>query len=325
MNIHDLRRSPPPLGSMLCSAVLALLLAASESRAAEVELREEGEKIVILLDGKPFTEYLVRSGAKPVLWPIIGPSGQEMTRAYPLRPQAGPHEKEDHIHQRSFWFTHGDVNGISFWHEQDSHGTIAHREFLEVQSGEVGRIVTLNDWLGPDGKRICEDRRELQFGGDGQARWIDIKVTVTAANGPVTFGDTKEGSFGIRVAGPLTVDEKLGGRIENAEGLVDGAAWGKPSRWVDYSGPLTEGEGGITILDHPSSLGHPVHWHVRTYGLFAANPFGLKDFYGADSGKTGKLELAAGESFSVRYRVLFHEGKLDREATEAAFQAFAQE
>ena len=34
----------------------------------------------------------------------------------------------------------------------------------------------------------------------------------------------------------------------------------------------------ILIFDHPSSYNHPPRWHARGYGLFAVNPFGLKDF-----------------------------------------------
>jgi Na+/H+-dicarboxylate symporter len=63
---------------------------------------------------------------------------------------------------------------------------------------------------------------------------------------------------------------------------------------------------GIAILNHPSSYGFPSHWHVRTYGLFAANPFGLKDFTNGQS--KGEYTLPAGETMRLRYRVLLHKG-----------------
>ncbi len=81
---------------------------------------------------------------------------------------------------------------------------------------------------------MCE---RWSFGADDTTRWIDFRVTVTAPQGPVVFGDTKEGSFGMRVGGAMSVDDKAGGKIVNSDGLVDGEAWGKRAAWVDYSGP----------------------------------------------------------------------------------------
>lgn len=292
----------------------------SEDRVA---VERHADWVTVTIDGKPFTEYRFRSGAKPILWPIHGPSGEELTRGYPMRP-AIEHEKEDHIHHRSFWFTHGDVNGVSFWDEQPGHGTIEQRELVTARGGETATIVTINDWRNKDGTKICEDRRTLEFGDDELGRWIDFTVVVRASEGELVFGDTKEGAFGLRVAGSMKVDEKLGGRIESSEGLIDGATWGKPAKWVDYSGPVGERTVGITIMDHPTSHGHPVHWHVRTYGLFAANPFGLHDFYTPEAGKFGALILQPGESFTLRYRVVLHDGPLDRERTEQAYAEWSR-
>ncbi len=110
------------------------------------------------------------------------------------------------------------------------------------------------------------------------ARIIDFDFRIFASDGPVTFGDTKEGMFGIRVASSMDVTRKQGGRITNAEGLTDEKAWGKPSPWVDYVGPVKDKIVGIAIINHPLSFRYPTTWHVRTYGLFAANPFGWHDF-----------------------------------------------
>ena len=86
---------------------------------------------------------------------------------------------------------------------QANAGTIEHLEFVKVAGGKPAVIVTRNAWLAPDGKKVCEDQRTLRFDTDGDARWIDFDITLKATDGPVTFGDTKEGTFGVRVAQTL--------------------------------------------------------------------------------------------------------------------------
>ena len=289
-------------------------------------LVKDGDNTEILYDGKLVTRYLAKSGAKPIMWPLIGPDGIEMTRSFPMK-EGVAGEKADHPHHRSFWFTHGDVNGISFWHENDAHGTIVQQEYLQREGGDTATISTRNDWLGPDGKKVCEDTRTFVFHARGAFRWIDATIVVKATEGQVVFGDTKEGSFGVRVAGWMKEDAKQGGKIVTSEGKSGTDAWGKPARWVDYHGPA-HGDGkvvGITIMNHPTSYGFPSHWHVRTYGLFAANPFGLHDFYGANSGKNGKLTLEKGETLTLKYRVLLHPGDHEQGEVEAFYKDYAGE
>ncbi len=291
------------------------------SHAATFELKEDDRGVTVRVDGALFTRYLKKSGAKPILFPVVGPTGVEMTRGYPMRP-VGPKEKKDHIHHRSLWFTHGDVNGISFWHENEKHGTIVHREFLEVQGGKAGRIVARNDWIGQDGKRVCQDRRTFVFHADAKRRWIDVEIVVTASDGDVVFGDTKEGSFGVRVAGSMRSELPDGGTIVNSRGDKNKAAWGKQAEWVDYYGPAGGQVVGLAILNHPSSFRFPTYWHVRTYGLFAANPFGWHDFL-RDQSVDGSYRLKSGDSFTLRYRVVLHTGDEKEGAIAEIYRAYA--
>jgi hypothetical protein len=291
---------------LTATVLLAILIAAPTLQAAEFKVHQHDDQVDVMLDGKLFTSYLTRSGAKPILFPLVGPTGAEVTRGYPMR-KATAAEKSDHVHHRSFWFTHGDVNGISFWHENGEHGVIEHEDFTKLEAtSESATIATKNKWLGPNGKLQCTDTRSFTFGTEGNGRYIDAEITVTAAEGGTTFGDTKEGSFGVRTAGSMKVDSKQGGKIVNSEGQTDKEAWGKPAAWVDYHGPADGKTVGITIMNHPSSFRFPTHWHVRTYGLFAANPFGYHDFKSPLGNGTHKMK--AGESFTLRYRVYLHEG-----------------
>jgi hypothetical protein len=307
---------------LLPALVLAWSVSCLDGRSAEITAERSAGGVVVKIDGQLFTEYLVRSGSKPVLWPIIGPTGKPMTRDYPMLDHAG--ETKDHPHQRSLWFTHGEVNGANFWTEGDKAGTIAHIEFVNVASGKPAVIVTRNAWLGPDGAKICEDQRTLRFDSDGGARWIDFDIAIKATGGAVTFGDTKEGTFGVRVAETISVDAKRGGRIVNSRQQVNEDAWGKAAPWVDYHGPVDGQTVGIAILNHPSSFRFPTYWHARTYGLFAANPFGLHDFTRAKAG-SGAYTLPPEKTVAFRYRVLLHRGNEEEGKVAEAFAAYAKE
>ncbi len=310
--------------AIVVALAFSVVFGTRAASSAEFTVRPQADKVTVEIDGALFTEYLTLSGHKPVLWPIIGPTGQPMTRAFPMDPKAKG-EKRDHPHQRSLWFTHGDVNGIDFWAEfGGAKGKIIHREFGEVRGGPDAVIDTKNDWMAPDGKRVLSDERHIRLHLDGDARVIDFDIRLIASDGEVLFGDTKEGTFGVRVPTIMDVVNKRGGEIVNSDGLTDGQAWGKAAAWVDYHGPIEGQLVGIAILNHPSSFRFPTYWHVRDYGLFAANPFGLHDFKGTEEPE-GAFRLAAGESITLRYRVIFHRGNQDDAKLAQAFERYAAE
>jgi hypothetical protein len=207
------------------------------------------------------------------------------------------------------------VNGVSFWHEEKPFGIIEHQEFVRIENEAAPLIVTRNSWLDDDGKKICSDLRAIRFGTDKDNRWLDFDITIQAdGEEPVTFGDTKEGTFAIRVADSMRAEEDLPGKIVNAVEATNKEAWGKTAAWVDFQGPVGESAepAGIAVLNHPASFRFPTYWHVRTYGLFAANVFGLHNFKNSHE-EDGSHTLQPGESMSFYYRVVLHRGD-EREA-----------
>ncbi|MEO0529888.1 MAG: PmoA family protein [Planctomycetota bacterium] len=304
----------------------------------QIAVEESKHGLRVLINGELFAEYRTDNPHQPAIWPIIGPSGHEMTRSYPLGP-AREGERKDHPHHESLWFAHGGVNGHDFWHidtnrSSDQRPRIEHQKVLAkgAASGEVS-ITTTNAWLAGDEVQLT-DRRHVAFGvlpsDDGDdARYIDFTIELHASAGPVTFGDTKEGTFGIRVPGVMKADAGKGGRFFNNDAAESDAAWGQPAAWVAYEGPLEPAaedadtpKGGIVIMSHPGSGGLPCRWHVRSYGLFAANPFGVIDFP-HDESATGGYELADGESLTLRYRVVLHAGASDPSGIDAWYKDFA--
>lgn len=306
-----------------------VILASFHPTSAEVTVERTGRGAVVKIDGQLFTEYFTKAGQAPALWPVIGPTGKPVTRAFPFAPPLKD-GTNDHPHHHSMWMTHGEVNDVDFWGTDrddvkgDGGPHIAHREFVKLANTDQGaEIVARNDWMNGD-KRFCADERAMTFrsGPDG-SRTIDFAITISAPDADVTFGDTKEGSFAVRVADSMRVDAKTGGKITNSEGQTDGAAWGLPARWVDYTGPIEGETVGIAIMSHPSSFRPTPRWHVRTYGLFAANPFGQKDFPKPEAAKQGPVTIKKGESLALKYRVWLHRGATNVEQTEAVFQEYA--
>jgi hypothetical protein len=262
------------------------------------------------------------SVAKPYLWPVHGPNGALLTRGWPME-KAPPAGSTDHKHQKSVWFCHGDiipegvrithkikgVEGIDFWSETLGHGVI---RCVAVGTPETAsnrvRISTRNEWLTDEGVKILDEQRDISLHAFGESRLFVFAIDLHASAVPVTFGDTKEGSFGVRV-NDLIREQKGQGKLENAEGKVgEKACWGYLSDWCDYSGPIDGKVVGIAIFDDPGNR-YRACWHSRGYGLMAANPFGRKESkFPAMAGKTELVKLAKGEHLKLRYGVLLHPG-----------------
>jgi hypothetical protein len=295
-------------------AVGATLAAGTESRSvvkeAGVNIAEQDGKLVIEIGARPFAEYHYQNVPKPYLYPVLGPGGVAVTRNWPMKDL--PSEDHDHPHHRSLWYAHGDINGQDFWSESDKAGKTVHQKFELIQSGpEVGVIKSVNQLIARDGKIVATDERTIHFYNRSDQRVFDFDITIRATEGPITFGDTKEGTMAVRLAETMRLKAPKGkpgqGHIVNSEGVRDDATWGKRAKWCDYYGPVDGRTVGMAIFDHPSNPRHPTWWHVRDYGLFAANPFGIHDFEKKPAG-TGNLTVPRGSSITFRYRFYIHDG-----------------
>jgi hypothetical protein len=288
---------------------------------AGVTVEDTGVAVRVTIDGALFTEYHYVNVARPYCYPVIGPSGAPMTRDWPM--VKSTNEPTDHVHHKGLWFAHGDLNGIDFWSEQKAFGKTVHQKFLELTSGgEAGVIRSLNTWVGPTGTVVCTDERTLRFHADKEVRMIDYEVTLIASHGDVKLGDTKEGSMAIRLPATLSVSGTNGhGHIVTSAGARDGAAWGTRAKWADYSGPVKGQTVGVALFDSPKNPRHPTWWHVRTYGLFAANALGEHHFEKKPAG-SGDLRLAAGQRVTFRYRFVFHTGNEKDSRLEERYEAY---
>jgi len=316
---------------LLLMKYFTLFALLSTAAFAQVKITQETDRVRVEIDGKPFTDFVISGGEsqKPYLWPIRTANGVQITRHWPMEiDPSEPNEKkyQDHQHQRGLWFAHDHVNGVDFWNNEASYKAPPPRgklvvDKVSVKSGkDSGSIHADISWNHPDGTKLLSESRDMTFRGDSKLRTIDLDITLTAAT-KVAFGDSKDGVLGIRLLPALqenkTVRERgqpdakwpgPNGTIVNADGKVtEKEAWGKTSNWVDYFGDPGDGSTvGVAILDHPTNS-RRAHWHVRGYGLFAANPFGDKTFVDSKT-KEDSVTLDPGGKLHFRYRIVIHNG-----------------
>jgi len=244
--------------------------------------------------------------SKPYFYPLnLG--GKCLSR--PVPPSGEPDPDLDHPHHRSLWTAFGDVNGAEIWNEPEGHGFQNHLRFDSIFQGPAAAGFTAHlEWTSAGGKRLATEKRSFTaWRSTGGGRLLDLSVVLEATGGPVKLGDTKEGGFcAVRLQEELRGDRT--GLITNSNGgHREQECWGHRASWVDYSGTLRGRKVGLAIMDHPESFRYPTHWHVRDYGLFAANPFGLSH-YGTGWLKDGSYTIPPGESLAFRYRLYLHDG-----------------
>jgi hypothetical protein len=321
---------------VLLLMTLVLFGASASAQSESVQLKRMGDQISVLIGGKPFTTYYFDpKTAKAYVQPLRSARGVIVTRGFPIGDTVPLAEQKDpslEPHQRPLYFAHGDINGLDFWGEevfrkfygsQDNqrYGRMVFRKLQEMRAGPgSGTIRAEFDLVGTDGRPFAEETQQYTFRGNEDSRLVDCEFVIRANRGALKIGDTKEGTFAIRVAPELNAPK---GHMVNSEGGEgEPQIWGKRANWVDYDGVVDGEKLGIAIFDSPRSFRHPTYWHARGYGLLAANPFGWREFYN-DPEKDGSWTIQQGKELKFRYRVFIHHGDYRQAKVAEVYQEYA--
>jgi hypothetical protein len=323
------------------AVVLCVRGAAADEAPDSVRLKVADGHVDFLVGGELAGRYHYQdelSKAKPIFWPLYAPGEVPVTRAWPMQP-AGPGGSTDHPHQKSAWFCHGDVipeglalrdkikgvEGVDFWSEAKGHGRIVCVSVGEPRwkKGKAW-LVTKNEWQTADGTKILDEQRILSLHAVGKGRLLVLDIDLHAGAYPISFGDTKEGSMGVRVHDELR-EQRGTGKLTNAQGATrEREVWGRQSDWCDYSGTVGGKPAGITLFDDSQNASRAC-WHSRGYGLMAANPFGrAASGFPAVRGKKDLVRLAKGEHLRLRYGILLHAGDADSGEVAACYRRFVE-
>jgi hypothetical protein len=302
--------------------LLAMGGLAADPAPPKVSIEKSGDVYEFKVNGELVTKYHTRkSYAKPYLWPLNAPGGMPLSRDWPMKP-AGAGESFDHPHQKSAWFGYGDVlpedivlssktpgvKGVDFWTEGLNHGKIECIS-VDITDAAKGILRSRNSWKTSEGRPILDEVREIKLVPLDRAYLIVIRSTLTSA-GAVTFADTKEGAFGIRVSDRLSVKNNPKSVIMISTGQRgEKDCWGHKADWCDYSGEIEGKAYGITLFDDSRNR-YRACWHVRGYGLLAANPFGRTEsgFPAQKDSPEPPARMKAGEELRLRYGILLHGG-----------------
>jgi len=274
-------------------------------------------QVAFSIDGVEKTRWhFGRDSPGPFLYPFNGPSGVSLTRM-------GHPGAENHDHHRSVWLACHDVNGLDFW-AADQGTQIRQKHWYRYRDGNDEAVMASRlGWYDQSGDEVMdqdvviairplpEDEHEVEF-----------QFTLRPPEGvaSVTLGKTNFGLLAVRVSKSLSAHFG-GGQLTSSDGAMgEKNVFGKPARWMDYSGPVVVGTGtdrktvdeGITFHDHPDNMNHPTHWHVRSDGWMGAS-FGMQDSH----------RILSDTPLTLRYLLHVHSGNCDKDRAGRRHAAFA--
>jgi len=240
--------------------------------------------------------------------------GTELTRPCPF-PEGYP--KSDHTWHRALWWSWKAINGVNYW-EQNQTGTEP-VEFTSTQNDDgSARIDMTIAYHQPDQPPVVMERRVINVSEpDATGSYhIDWQATFTPAGGKdVVFNKNSYGGMAIRLAAECCGDEAVGRvpwTFSDSEGQANSN--GQKARWVAYSGITPKGQAATVVMfDHPENPRHPSWWQTRSHYPYLNPSFTCKEDY----------TLPAGESLTLRYRILVHQGPADKETMQRQWKAFA--
>jgi hypothetical protein len=247
---------------------------------------------------------------RPFFYPLLGPaSGESLTRmGHPGAP--------DHDHHRSIWFAHEKVSGVNFWSDRTT-ARVRQKLWLAYHDGDAEAVMAVrlgwND--GHDPKDLLEqDLFAAVIPGPDRETFLELQTTFRPVANQLEFGKTNFGFLAVRVAKAISAFFG-GGTLTNSEGAVgEPAIFGKPAKWLDYSGEQPGGHHeGVTFFDHPSNPGHPAAWHVREDG-----------WMGASACFAGPRVTTRDEPLTLRYLLHAHRAMLDPKRAAEVFAEFGK-
>ncbi len=330
MRIFQLRPTTAHYYRRVMLLAAAATLAAVPLRQAEAQgpssltiQQEQGSVLAAKIGDKTLWEFHYDSKLpKPFFHPVATMDGHVMTWNSP----------PDHPWHHGLWFSWKYINGVNYWEPNGQTGKPDGRtQWNDVQ------IKTLPDGTariqmqvkyGPANQGcILSEERSIAISppdsnGDYHFDWTS-KFTATGEQVvldrtplPDEPGGEVYGGYAglsVRFAKALTAREATSskGPVQfNSQSRYRGRATA-----MDYAGEIDGQPVGIAICGHPGNLNHPSPWYVIRSGAMS--------YYSPAVICYGPHTMKTGDSFTLRYRVIVHDGKWNADRLTEEYNRFA--
>ncbi len=309
------------------AASILPLVSPQTTRAAATEFawQTNAESIALLSGGKPIWQFNYgTNGTKPFFHPLALPGGSPLTWQSPA----------DHPWHYGLWFSWKYLNGVNYWEEdkklRQSEGNTSWRVVkIETRPDFSAQIELALDYR-PRGaaKSLLTEQRTITLSppaADGSYS-MDWSLNFKAGDEMVKFnrtpiigepGGQPNGGYAglsVRFAKELA-DARVSATAETGEAKENRYKFSAAA--ADYNGKIGNGEAGVAIMEHPSNPRFPGRW----YGIVSPG----QSFYFLNAAwiQLQPFELAANQSFALRYRVLVHPERWDAARLETEQKKFA--
>ncbi len=303
------RDRQPTLFLLPWLVALAVLLPVSRAETADAFQwkAEDGKSLALTCDDQVLWQFCYDAEqAKPYFHPVALPDGPVLTWNSP----------PDHPWHHALWFSWKFINGVNYWEPDGSGkppGTTEWKD-VEISTKEDGSArIAMDLTYGPSDENVLlTERRVIEVSSpatDGTYAF-DWTCRFTAGAEKVVLDRTPlpnepEGKLyggyaglSVRFAEDLTEREAV--TPEGPVEFVDSRYRGRSSA-LDYNGLINGKSCGIAILDSPRNLNSPTPWYVIRSQVMS--------YYSPAVICYGPHTMEPRESFTLRYRVVVHNGR----------------
>jgi hypothetical protein len=260
-----------------------------------------------------------RSGFMHPLW---SPAGNVMTCIQP----------SDHYHHYGIWNpwtkTHVEGREVDFWNLNKGEGTVRFAGVLSTVSGPVYagyKVHQEHVVLKPHPKVVINEVSDVRaYAGkvNGKLVWLIDYTSIlnNALDTPINFDNYRYGGgIGYRATEKWNRDNSI---VLTSEGKTRKDADGNCARWCDISGSFGDGNNtsGIVFFSHPANRKHPEPIRLWPPDVNDGNGAIFFDFCPI---KIEAWKIEPQKEYTLRYRMIVYEGKIDAATIEALWQSYA--